>query len=42
MADNEFTNFQEPTNAESFKEAVCIDAFRVYDSCAEKDCSRGI
>ena len=22
----------------SFKEAVCIDAFRVYDSCADKDC----
>ncbi len=22
----------------SFREAVCIDAFRVYDSCADKDC----
>ncbi|MDR2074184.1 MAG: hypothetical protein LBP36_02320 [Oscillospiraceae bacterium] len=22
----------------NFKEAVCIDAFRVYDSCADKDC----
>ncbi|MDR1240589.1 MAG: hypothetical protein LBK29_01775 [Oscillospiraceae bacterium] len=22
----------------NFKEAVCIDAYRVYDSCADKDC----
>lgn len=23
----------------SFKEAVCIDAMRVYDSCSEQQCS---
>lgn len=22
-----------------FKEAVCVDAGRVYDSCCDKDCS---
>lgn len=26
-------------NREYFKEAVCIDAMRIYDSCSEKDCS---
>ena len=25
-------------NHNNFKEAVCIDAYRVYDSCADKDC----
>ena len=24
-----------------FKEAVCIDAQRVYDSCSDKDCLEG-
>lgn len=29
----------QPTSGQgSFKEAVCIDAYRVYDSCADKDC----
>lgn len=27
-----------PTGATSFKEAVCIDAGRVYDSCCDRDC----
>ena len=27
-----------PTNSSSFKEAVCIDAGRVYDSCCDRDC----
>ena len=26
----------------SFREAVCIDAFRVYDSCADKDCLKDL
>lgn len=26
------------SNSGCFKEAVCIDAYRVYDSCADKDC----
>lgn len=26
------------TNSGCFREAVCIDAYRVYDSCADKDC----
>ena len=25
-----------------FKEAVCIDAMRVYDSCSEQQCARYI
>lgn len=25
-------------NSSCFREAVCIDAYRVYDSCADKDC----
>ncbi|MDU7337266.1 MAG: hypothetical protein E7L17_04045 [Clostridium sp.] len=24
-----------------FKEAVCIDAMRIYDSCSEEECSCG-
>lgn len=27
-----------PTSSSSFKEAVCIDAGRVYDSCCDRDC----
>ena len=27
-----------PTGSSSFKEAVCIDAGRVYDSCCDRDC----
>ncbi len=27
-----------PTDEASFKEAVCIDAGRVYDSCCDRDC----
>ena len=29
---------QKISNATAFKEAVCIDAGRVYDSCSDKDC----
>ena len=29
---------QKTNNAAAFKEAVCIDAGRVYDSCSDKDC----
>lgn len=36
MADN-FNN-QNEINGNGFKEAVCIDAQRVYDSCGDKDC----
>lgn len=36
-------NFSESTanvqDAGYFKEAVCIDAMRVYDSCSERDCT---
>ena len=34
MADNRFSG----TDTSSFKEAVCIDAGRVYDSCCDRDC----
>ena len=30
---------EQKTNSNAFKEAVCIDAGRIYDSCSEKDCS---
>ena len=35
MAD---TNFNSANHANCFKEAVCINAGRVYDSCSDKDC----
>lgn len=37
MSDNaNFTSFQDNENIGNFREAVCIDAYRVYDSCADK------
>lgn len=33
MPDNEYTPEQETQGG--FKEAVCIDAMRIYDSCSE-------
>ncbi len=46
MADNVFQEANLPSRAaqnhNNFKEAVCIDAFRVYDSCADKDCLAGL
>ena len=27
-----------PGDTSCFKEAVCIDAERIYDSCSDKDC----
>ena len=27
-----------PTDSSQFKEAVCVDAGRVYDSCCDRDC----
>ena len=30
------------SNNSCFKEAVCIDAYRVYDSCADKDCLQNL
>lgn len=35
MAENEFTPDVE--NKAAFKEAVCVDAMRIYDSCSEKE-----
>lgn len=37
---SEFSSATQSQNLDRgcFKEAVCIDAFRVYDSCADKDC----
>lgn len=38
MADNYGNvNSCEPVGSETFKEAVCIDAQRIYDSCGEQD-----
>lgn len=39
MADTYGTmNSNEAACSTNFKEAVCIDAYRVYDSCGDKDC----
>ena len=37
MAENNFTS-QSSASSGCFKEAVCINAGRVYDSCSDKDC----
>ena len=37
MAENNFTS-QNSASSGCFKEAVCINAGRVYDSCSDKDC----
>lgn len=37
MADFGTVN-QDVADVGCFKEAVCVDAYRVYDSCADKDC----
>lgn len=36
MAENRFCNYSNP--GQKFKEAVCIDTSRVYDSCCDRDC----
>ena len=40
MAENDFTPAAECNDV--FKEAVCIDAMRIYDSCSSKDCIEDI
>ena len=35
MAEND--GLQELENRDYFKEAVCIDAMRIYDSCSEEE-----
>ena len=40
MAENEA--MPELENRDYFKEAVCIDAMRIYDSCSDKDCVEDI
>lgn len=35
---DDFSVNTQNTDNSCFKEAVCIDAFRVYDSCGDKDC----
>lgn len=38
MADQNYTPYGAATGANCFKEAVCINAGRIYDSCSDKDC----
>ena len=38
MAENELA--PELESHPMLKEAVCIDAMRIYDSCSEKQCAR--
>ena len=40
MAENEFAPACESNDV--FKEAVCVDAMRIYDSCSSKDCIEDI
>ena len=37
MAENEFASCAD-NKQPALKEAVCIDAMRIYDSCSDKDC----
>lgn len=39
MPDSVYSSEQEARGADCFKEAVCIDAMRIYDSCSDKECS---
>ena len=41
MADSKVTPIT-AAGSNSFKEAVCIDAGRIYDSCSDKDCVEGV
>lgn len=38
MPDSYASQEERSNNPGTFKEAVCIDAMRVYDSCSDKDC----
>ncbi|MGI5855788.1 MAG: hypothetical protein ACOX64_04905 [Candidatus Merdivicinus sp.] len=38
MADSNFTANSSAVGANCFKEAVCVNAGRIYDSCSSKDC----
>lgn len=38
MADNKASSAAAAGEHQTFKEAVCIDVARVYDSCSDKDC----
>ena len=38
MADKSFTTYGNAAGANCFKEAVCINTPRIYDSCSSKDC----
>ena len=38
MADKLYSTAGDVQNNSCFKEAVCIDAMRIYDSCCDKDC----
>ena len=39
MPDSVYSPDQDARGADCFKEAVCIDAMRIYDSCSEYDYS---
>ena len=39
MAESDFNTIPEERDTGCFKEAVCIDAMRIYDSCSEEECS---
>lgn len=38
MSENVINHEKQDVHTNCFKEAVCIDAYRVYDSCCDKDC----
>ena len=38
MSDQNYTPYGGATGANCFKEAVCVNTGRIYDSCSDKDC----
>ncbi len=36
MSNTNFTQLGENNNMDCFKEAVCVDVGRIYDSCSDK------
>lgn len=42
MADGRFTTAAEAIRSDCFKEAVCVNASRIYDACRDRDCLENV
>ena len=42
MADGKFTTAAEALRSDCFKEAVCVNVSRIYDSCRDRDCIENV